>query len=181
MSYTPVAFDLCFDDDNIWIGTRQQGLLKFNRITKEFTSYSENNGLKNNTVRGIVKDNLGLLWLSTNVGISCFDINKSTFRNFDNSDGLQLGQYNDGSAIILNNGDLAFGGIHGLNVFSPKELLSSQLPPDILLLDMNIRSKKLKKDSQISTGKLLDSNNQIILRHHENTITIEYSAIHYPN
>ncbi len=140
--FTPVALSLLLHGDELWIGSRQSGVLLFNKATKSFTAYSEKNGLSNNTVRSIVADNSGRIWVGTNEGVSCFDRSAKWFRNFDSSFGFQLGRFNDGSAIALENGDLAFGGIRGLNIFNPDELLSAMVAPDVAITKMRLYSSR---------------------------------------
>ena len=45
---------------------------------------------------GILEDRVGRLWLSTKKGISRFDPQTETFRNYDVSDGLQSNEFSDG-------------------------------------------------------------------------------------
>ncbi len=78
----------CIEQDStekniLWVGTWNNGLLKFNKITQEITQYSVRKGventLNNNTVRAISQDNQGNLWLCTfGGGLNCF--NKSSGR-----------------------------------------------------------------------------------------------------
>jgi hypothetical protein len=110
-------------------------------------------------------------------GWSIFSENNQTFRNFDNTNGLQLGQFNDGSAILLSNGDLAFGGIHGLNVFSPKMLLSSQEPPEVVFTEMEVKSRNPGADVFKKATDFIYSKNPISLSFNQNTLMIRYVAI----
>lgn len=63
------------DSASIWIGT-SYGL---NRLFPTATppsiiEYTDNNGLPNNTIHGILKDENGNIWASTNQGISFIDL-----------------------------------------------------------------------------------------------------------
>ena len=66
----------CYVDSSsvIWFGTVEGGLVKYNGNTDSFRSYTEEDGLPNNTVYAVVKDDRGYLWLSTNRGLSRFDL-----------------------------------------------------------------------------------------------------------
>ena len=48
-----------FDRNDIWVGTRQNGLVHFDIKTKNFKVYTESSGLPNNTIRSIVPDKIG--------------------------------------------------------------------------------------------------------------------------
>lgn len=178
--YTPVAFSLVIKDNNIWVGTRLQGLLKFNIETEKFEVFNTNYNLPNSSIRSILFDKLNQIWVSTNIGISFLDLENKTFRNFDSSDGLQVGQFNDNSCILLENGDLAFGGIHGLNVFSPKALLSSQNLPKVVFTDFIVGGQN-QNETTPSVNYFIAHNETIELKHFQNTITIKYNALSFPN
>jgi ligand-binding sensor domain-containing protein len=55
---------------NIWAGTLGGGLVSFNKRTQLLEAYSEKNGLQNNTVYTVIGGDAGLIWVSTNWGIS---------------------------------------------------------------------------------------------------------------
>ena len=66
-----------YQDSNgvLWVGI-SGGLCSFNRQTEIFTHYQEDDGLPNNTIYCILEDNEENLWLSTNKGLSRFDLKK---------------------------------------------------------------------------------------------------------
>ena len=55
------------------------GLNRFDLNTKTFKHYTEKDGLPNNVVLGILEDDHGKLWLTTNNGLSQFDPLPETF------------------------------------------------------------------------------------------------------
>ncbi len=69
---------------------------------------------------GILEDDHGNLWMSTNNGISKFDPRRESFRNYDESDGLQGNEFNQGAyARDPRTGEMYFGGGNGFNLFHP--------------------------------------------------------------
>jgi signal transduction histidine kinase/ligand-binding sensor domain-containing protein/DNA-binding response OmpR family regulator len=178
--YTPVAFTLHLEKNKVWLGTRQSGLVSFDLATKQFKAYTESMGLSNNTVRAIVPDRIGHLWVSTNLGLSCFSLEDNSIRNFDSSDGLQLGRFNDNSGIQLQNGDLVFGGIRGVNVFTPEKLLEKQMPPKVVFTNMKIFNAP--NESQNSTTEIpIEPNTSQQLSYYGNTFAINFNALDFPN
>src|SRR5204862_8004007 len=71
-----VIFSICNDplypEKYLWIGTNGGGLNCFNKITGKFVRYDIEEGLPNKVVYGILNDDSGNLWLSTNKGLSRF-------------------------------------------------------------------------------------------------------------
>src|SRR5690606_17429616 len=58
---------------SLWVGTAGGGLNRLDLSTGRFTHYTTADGLPNNVVYGILPDDDGRLWLSTNRGLSRFD------------------------------------------------------------------------------------------------------------
>ena len=56
-------------------------------------SYTTNNGLANNIVKGIVEDNQGMLWIATDNGLSIFNPKTEAFCSFSREDGLISSQF----------------------------------------------------------------------------------------
>ena len=65
-----------------WIGTYGGGLNRMDPVTKEFKAYTEVDGLSNNVIYGVVGGEPGTLWMSTNLGISRFDVAEEEVHQF---------------------------------------------------------------------------------------------------
>ncbi len=71
---------------NVWIGTNNGGLLKFNIISQKFEQFTKENGIGSNQVYTIFKDSKGRLWLGTLSGaLTMFD--GVTFKKFSEAEG----------------------------------------------------------------------------------------------
>ena len=84
-------------------------------------------------VYGIVEDEAGFLWLSTNKGLSRFDPRLETFRNFETSYGLQSSEFNQGSYFESPIGEMFFGGVNGFNAFYPEQVRDNPTTPAVVL------------------------------------------------
>ena len=119
--------------NNLWIATAGGGLNLYRPETNTFLHYTEKDGLPNNVIYGILEDDLGQLWLSTNFGLSRFDPQEKTFRNYTVSDGLQSNEFNIGAYAKGRDGKMYFGGINGLNAFFPSEVKDNTYAPPVIL------------------------------------------------
>lgn len=128
---------------NLWVGTWGGGFGLLNIKDSSFTTYTENDGLPNNVVYGMLEDRSGTLWLSTNLGISAFNPKGRTFRNFDFFDGLQSNEFNTGAYFKSASGKLYFGGVNGLSFFDPEKILKHDPVPPILITAITLRNKAL--------------------------------------
>lgn len=58
-------------DGNLWLGTTGEGAYQYNG--KDFTQFTEKDGLSNNKVWSILEDNSGNIWFGTDDGVSKYD------------------------------------------------------------------------------------------------------------
>lgn len=128
---------------NLWIGTNS-GLLYFDKKSTNFKVYTDEDGLANNIVYGILADNDKNLWISTNNGISKFDIKEEKFTNLSSKDGLQSNEFNGNSSYKCNDGEFLFGGINGLNIFNPDNILLKTNSSDVVFDDFEVEGKTLE-------------------------------------
>lgn len=143
---------MCIYEDSkgtLWIGTHGGGFSRYNPETDTFTNFTENEGLSNNVVYGILEDGSGRLWLSTNFGLSRFDPADKTFRRFTASDGLQSNEFNQSAYAKDKNGTMYFGGINGLNIFTPQEIMDNPFIPNIALTSITIDGAPLSAEKTI--------------------------------
>ncbi|HEY42863.1 MAG TPA: GAF domain-containing protein [Anaerolineae bacterium] len=117
----------------LFVGTFGGGLNRFDRESGSFTHYTVKDGLSNDVVYGILEDDQGHLWLSTNNGLSRFDPVLETFRNFDVRDGLQAREFNYNAYFKSSSGEMFFGGVGGLNAFHPERIVDNPYVPPIVL------------------------------------------------
>jgi len=159
--------------ENLWIATYGGGLNKFDPITQSFKVYTVKDGLANDAVYGILEDENGYLWLSTNKGISRFNPETETFRNFDVSDGLQSDEFNGGAFAKSPHGELFFGGINGYNAFFPDKIIENKYIPPVVLTSFKLFDKVARLDSSISNIE------KVHLSYLDNFFAFEFAALDY--
>jgi two-component system, sensor histidine kinase ChiS len=163
----------------LWIGT-SGGLNKFNYRTGLFEHYTVQDGLPNEVVYGILPDDDGNLWLSTNKGLSRFNPQAKTFRNFDVFDGLQSNEFNTGAYFRSETGELFFGGIQGLNYFSPNAIQDNPHVPPVVLTGLRLGNRYVTNNSDSDLLKSsLPEVREIRFSHKDNVITFEFAALDY--
>lgn len=132
-------------DGVLWVGT-QSGLDRVDYPDStdiHFVHYSTPNGLSGATVLGILEDGEHNIWLSTNHGISVYNRSLAAFLNFTARDGLQGSEFNAGSSYKFANGELAFGGLHGLNLFNPDSIRHDVYTPPVVITGVGIGNTSL--------------------------------------
>ena len=86
---------------------------------------------RSSSIRCILEDRLGRLWLSTQKGVSRFDPRTETFRNYDVSDGLQSDEFS-GGCFQAPDGEIFFGGSNGFNAFVPENVQDDPYVPPVV-------------------------------------------------
>lgn len=165
-----------YEDDNgqIWIGTYGGGLIRLNIKNNSVKNYTEQNGLSNDVVYGILPDKRGNLWLSTNKGLSKFNPKKNEFRNYDVKDGLQSNEFNQGSYFEDKDGELFFGGVNGFNEFYPKDINNNMYIPPVYITTFRVFDKILPYSDPITPDT-----KTIELSYFQNFFSFNFVALNY--
>ncbi len=102
-------------------------------------------------IYGILKDNEGYLWLSSNQGLTRFSPTKGILKNYDVSDGLQSNEFNTNVCYKHTDGTLFFGGVNGINYFKPEQFqLNTFVPPVRMTALMVLDSAYNPKQTQLT-------------------------------
>ncbi len=166
----------------LWAGTHGGGLNKaiYRRADKvKFIHYTEKNGLSNNVIYGILEDESGFLWLSTNKGISKFDPKKEIFKNYNARDGLQANEYNLGAYFKSRSGEMFFGGINGFNAFYPSAVKDNPHIPPIVITGFRIANKPVAVGGDSPLRQSITGCKKIELRYNQNVISFEFAALDF--
>lgn len=130
-------------DSILWLSNYRVGIGRYNLKTKQFKLYTPANGLANSIVYGSLVDAQGYIWISTNMGLSRLDPQHETFTNFDVYDGLQNNEFNGGSYLKLNSGEMVFGGVNGFNIFQPNGIQRKKSKPQVAITDVKIMNQSV--------------------------------------
>jgi signal transduction histidine kinase/DNA-binding response OmpR family regulator/ligand-binding sensor domain-containing protein len=180
----------CFLDDPadptkyLWIATKGGGLNRLDKTTGDFFHLTTKDGLPDDVVYGILPDDAGNIWGSTNKGIFCLTAVKNNnnsnwvFHNFTKSNGLQDDEFNTGSYAKLPNGNLAFGGVNGLNIFDPREILVPGFMPNVFITDILINNQSITPgDKTAVLQNTIEQSKEITLTHLQDILTLEFSSL----
>jgi len=165
---------LCEDfEHNIWIGTTS-GLNKL--ITKDsiFVYFSKNDGLPSNVIYEIQEDKNRNIWLATVEGLSVYLCNQKVFRTFEIEDGMQGREFNTAS-YKADDGEMFFGGMHGVNYFYPDSVKDNQSIPPVVIT--NIEKINSRGIHQLTP----ESFENLKLSYQDYTFTIGFAALDFTN
>ena len=157
---------------NIWAATID-GIYVIDSNKKVLQHYTENNGLSNRFIYGILRDDDGNMWFSHNKGLSVFKAATHTFRHYTKEDGLQSNEFNTGAYFKADDGTLFFGGVNGTNAFDPREISDNPNKPNVKITDIEVFDKKLKSDIAYWNVK------NITLPYTQNSLSFEFTALEF--
>ena len=121
------ALEMDDDNRNIWMAAYNGSVCSYDIKSKEFKHYSREDGLSDNTVTSVEKDHHGNLWFSTLSGISAYNSDTKTFRNYTVADGLLNQEFNRRSSFKNSEGWLFFGGVSGIDYFHPDSIVENKI------------------------------------------------------
>lgn len=176
---------VCFhqsEDGTLWLGSNGCGLYRRTVSTdgqERFEAYTTVNGLPNNTVRTILGDDKGHLWLATNNGLSCFLPEKKHFINFTKQDGLDCTQFYWNAACRSTDKLLYFGHVTGMVAITPD--LPSYLPsqPAPLRFTRLWAGNEVVQPGKGMLPKDLPFTRKISIHESMQSFSLEFSALNY--
>ncbi len=139
----PVIFDIYNDHQILWLGTREDGLISFDPKNNTFLEHPLPEDINNISISGISQDMNNNLWLTTNNGVIVFDKEKKEIKKFDTNNGFQRGHFNYGSVFLSSKEYIVVGGINGMNIFYPEQLLSDPLDSRVLFNEFKVFDSKV--------------------------------------
>lgn len=151
----------CITEDakhRIWLGTRE-GLRLYDENQESFIGFKAGKDFVKETIYGIVPDDDGNLWISTNSGLIKFNPDKGSVQTFDESDGLQNKQFNDYAFYKAKDGMLLFGGIKGISYFYPSMIKQQPLPLKLSFTALEVLNKNVAVEDE--TGILEEHIDQV--------------------
>jgi signal transduction histidine kinase/ligand-binding sensor domain-containing protein len=169
-----------FEKNILWLGTAGGGLNRFDTQAETFTVLTEKDGLPNNVVYGILSDEEGHLWMSTNNGITRFDPRTRVFKNFDKRDGLQDNEFNSCAYFKSRSGELFFGGINGFNAFYPAEVKDNPNPPPVVFTDFQVLNQSVSfKTPDSPLKQSVTATREISLSYEQRFFSFEFAALDF--
>lgn len=182
---SPVVDKICCfceaSDGTMWLGSNGYGLYK--RVVSSdgkwtFEVLTTDDGLANNAVKGIVEDEQGRLWITTDNGMSVYNPRTRTFNNYSQRDGLPCQRFYWNSAVKGADGTIYLGGLEGLTEIKG-ENTDIQYPNHLTFTRLSVDNQEVTA----ANGDILDadiSQASCIKLHESNkSFSISFSTLTY--
>jgi streptogramin lyase/two-component sensor histidine kinase len=128
------------DSGVLWVGTKGAGIYRVVPRTGAYRQYTTEQGLAHNSVYCMTRDRYGRLWIGTANGLSCLNPNMHAFQHFFKGHGFANTEYNRHSAIALDDGRIAVGGMNGIDLFHPDSIAFNARETTLQLTDVKVHN-----------------------------------------
>ena len=132
----PYSMALVSDGDTLWAGTYGKGLYRLDNCLSEkpeITVFSEEDGLVDNQVQGLLLDGI-YLWITTENGLSRLDTQVGEITSFGIRDGLKSMAFCENSLVKGRDGTIYLGQKEGLSILRSSYVRNEYVnKPDVVI------------------------------------------------
>ncbi|MDP9081669.1 MAG: hypothetical protein M3O71_30015 [Bacteroidota bacterium] len=121
-------FDMCESGGSYWIAAYGNGIVQLDDKLKIKKLIRQKDGLSNEGVYNIFNINDSSLLVTSNNGLSLYDIERKKFKNYYIENGLQSNSFEEVTSTIYDSKIYA-GGINGFTVIDPAKMIVNKTPP----------------------------------------------------
>ncbi|MEL6616257.1 MAG: two-component regulator propeller domain-containing protein, partial [Bacteroidota bacterium] len=157
----------------LWAGTIGGGLAKFNPETENWTRLTTADGLPNNTIYGLLPDDQGRLWMTTNAGLASLDVASGEVSVYTVADGLPSNEFDFMAYHRGRDGTMYVGGPHGLTYFHPDRLAPTGDVSPVVISGVRVADQQ--------RPGLVESGDRIEVAHDENFLRFEFASLDFRN
>ena len=172
----------------VWIGTSGGGINLLDTRHHRFHYIEKEQGLSGNNIYGIVEDEQGNIWASTNHGLSKVtlpgrkkgvDLSGLAIVNYDWQDGIRTEQFSIGAFCKGASGTYYFGGINGVTYFKPQEIFKNIIPPPIAFTGLEIMNHPVLPGKNSPLPVPINETDEITLTYDQAFFSLTFAALNY--
>lgn len=182
------AINVLYHDANgrLWAGTENGKLLLYEKHTDSFVDKSPPFTVLGTLISSIEEDRQGNLWIGTNNGlvkISFDSLGRNNgYRVFTLADGLRDNFFIPKSSCEYQ-GELFFGGYHGLAKFNPDHITADTYPTPFYITDIRFLNRSYHKLDASIKEKISDKepafSERLTIPHGYNNFSIHFANLNY--
>jgi signal transduction histidine kinase/ligand-binding sensor domain-containing protein/CheY-like chemotaxis protein/AraC-like DNA-binding protein len=152
----------------IWLG-HSDGLTIWDQKQDTLYNFSKENGLCDNSIRGITEDNLKNIWVTTSNGLSILSVKREsnetltfTSKNYSVKDGLKDTYFNNHSICKLRSGDILLGNVDGYSILNPNKMAEKDQPQaKVIFTGLTVGNNNIQVDSIYNGHKILENSMEL--------------------
>lgn len=169
----------------VWVGTLN-GLFVINPKDKSSRFFGKAEGMPNEMINGMIEDRYGNVWVTTPNGLCrflCLQDGEMKLMVFDSQN--KLGKTNFGWMTVghLAGGNLFFGTPDGYYIVNPADVKEMKYTGHPIFTSLRVNNQEVSPGKEVDGRTILTSalsaTEKLVLKHHENFITILFSGLNF--
>jgi len=145
-----------------------------------FSHYGVSDGLVNDMIQAFAEDSKGNIWITTEYGVSCFDVSSKTFLNYFLSMQMLQNVYNETSALALPDGRILMGSNDGVTVVDPSRVNTDRRIPSVTFTDLRLNGVSAgNSGTERLFEKSLPYTSSVQLDYSQHSFTVYFSTLDY--
>ena len=169
----------------VWVGTLN-GLFVINPKDKSSRFFGKAEGMPNEMINGMIEDRYGNVWVTTPNGLCRFlrlQDGEMKLMVFDSQN--KLGKTNFGWMTVghLAEGNLFFGTPDGYYIVNPADVKEMKYTGHPIFTSLRVNNQEVSPGKEVDGRTILTSalsaTEKLVLKHHENFITILFSGLNF--
>ena len=172
-------------DGTLWLGSDGYGLYKRVKVKggggkqeERFEVVTTDDGLANNAVKGVVEDNQGRLWITTNNGLSVYAPRQHSFINYGERDGLLCQRFYWNSAVKGPDGTVFLGSVKGLTEIRG-ENMDAVYPEHLSFTDLMVDNQEITSSNSAILDCDISHAERIRLHESNKSFALSFSTLSY--
>lgn len=168
--------------NTVWVGSsagiyslspEQDGSVMISRLKQK-------DELANTSIHGMQMDQRGMLWASTNRGLSCIDVRTRTVKSYTSGDGLVNEEYSDGASYFDPvTGQLYIGGTMGVDMIQTRDINFSFYFPPIAINELFIKNQPVELSEESVLHSRISHQKKLELKNKQNTLAFMVTPLVY--
>lgn len=173
----------CIGEDpsgNIWVGLSYGGLARYDSKSARLVRYTQNRNFANTNIVGLLADEQGALWLSTDNGLVKYTPAQNRFQTYTVSDGLAGNEFNYNAYGKDSRGELYFGGFNGITNFFPRNIETNSFTAPVTLTGLKLFNNPVAiGDEHGLLKENISMAKELVFNHEQNVFTLEFALLNF--
>jgi len=168
--------------NRIVLGTYGDGLMIYSPVSRSMKVFDYANGLRSNDILGIEEDRSGNLWVSSSFGLYRINLSNNKIRSYFTADGTAGDQYHEKSECMTAEGEILFGGNHGITQVICENINKMTRYIPVLLTDLKVFNRSVPISAESKDGILtchISRTKEIELKYNQNVFSLDFIGLTY--
>jgi len=165
----------------LWAGTSDNGLLRYNLITKKMGTINKQNGLRSDFIYNLIIDNDGDIWAGTGYGIHKIhetNTGEVSITFYSREQGIGGMESNLNAVLKMRDGSIWFGTTNGAAHYLPHSQVITPKPVSVVMESVKVFGQDVTDSSYYdSRDNMYDVPYGLHLPHQKNNISFTFHAI----